>query len=99
MDEQPDGVIRLLIRVKPGASRTHVGGAYGEPPALVVAVTAPAVDGMANDAVTRALAQALTIKNREIVIVGGLMSRTKVVELRIEDPYRVQEVINRLMMN
>ena len=40
------------VRVRPGASRTAVGGRYDGPlgPALVVAVTAPAVDGRATEA-------------------------------------------------
>jgi len=35
--------VRIDIRVRPGASRTAVGGAYGD--RLVVAVGARAVDG------------------------------------------------------
>ncbi|NBP92010.1 MAG: DUF167 domain-containing protein, partial [Actinobacteria bacterium] len=40
--------MRLAIRVKPGASRTTVGGLVGEE--LAVAITAQAHDGAANKA-------------------------------------------------
>ena len=70
------------VRVRPGASRTRVGGGYGDPPVLVVAVSAPAVDGRANDAVIRALADALGVPSREVEIVRGHTARTKMVSVR-----------------
>ena len=76
-----DPVTTYAVRVKPGASRTRVGGGYGDPPALVVAVTAPAVDGRANDAVVRALAEALGLRRAAIEIVGGHAARSKVVRI------------------
>jgi len=48
--------MRVAIRVRPGASRTRVGGAYGE--RLVVAVGARAVDGAATEAALDAVAEA-----------------------------------------
>jgi uncharacterized protein (TIGR00251 family) len=74
-------VATFPIRVKPGASRTRVGGSYGDPPALVVAVNAPAVDGRANDAVLRALADALGVRGSDVQIIGGHASRSKVVRV------------------
>jgi hypothetical protein len=69
----------VTIRVKPGASRTRVGGSYGD--ALVVAVQARAVDGKATEAALQALAAALKVRRRDIRLVTGVASRTKVVEL------------------
>ena len=73
------------MRVRPGASRTAVGGGYGDPPALVVAVHAPAVDGRANDAVVAAIADALDVRARDVRLVSGHSSRTKVVAVECAD--------------
>jgi uncharacterized protein len=70
---------RVTIRVKPGAPRTRVGGMYGE--ALVVAVTVRAVDGKATEAALVALAEALGVRPRDVRLVTGATSRTKVVEV------------------
>ncbi len=69
------------VRVKPGSSRTRVGGSYGDPPALVVAVNAPAVDGRATEAVLKALAKALGVRRSEVSLVSGHTSRTKIIEV------------------
>jgi uncharacterized protein YggU (UPF0235/DUF167 family) len=71
----------LPLRVKPGASRTAVGGAYSGPygPALVVAVQAPAVDGRATDAALRAVAKALGVRPRTVTLRSGETSRDKLV--------------------
>lgn len=74
------------MRVKPGASRNKVRGSFGDPPALVVAVTEPAIDGRASTAVCRAIAQALGVSLSKVSIVMGHTSRTKVVEINDSDP-------------
>lgn len=73
------GVFSLPLRVKPGASRTAVGGAYPGPYglALVVSVNAPAVDGRATEAAVRAVAEALGLRARDITIRAGHTSRDK----------------------
>ncbi len=54
-----------------------MGGSVGEPPRLVVAVQAPAVDGKANQAVIKQLAEALNLRPRDFTIVFGELGRDK----------------------
>lgn len=74
-----DGAAHLdvTVRARPGASRTAVGGRYGDGEVLVVAVDAPAVDGRATDAVVAAVAAAFGLRRREVALVAGATSRTK----------------------
>ena len=74
-----DDALRFEVRVRPGASRTRVGGRHGN--ALVVAVTARAVDGQATEATLRAVAEALGVRRRDVRLVTGVTNRTKVVEI------------------
>ena len=67
----------LEIRVRPNASRNKVGGTAGDPPRLVVAVQAPAVDGKANAAVIKELATAFSLRARDFTIVHGELARDK----------------------
>ena len=67
--------------MKPGSSRNRVGGSYGQPAQLVVAVTAPAVDGRANDAVLSAVAEAFGLRASAVALVSGATSRTKQLRL------------------
>ena len=71
----PDLVIE--IRVRPNASRNKVGGTAGDPPRLVVAVQAPAIDGKANAAVIKELAAAFGLRARDFIIIHGELSRDK----------------------
>ena len=67
----------LEIRVRPNSSRNKVGGSVGEPPRLVVAVQAPAVDGKANQAVVKELADAFNLRARDFTIVYSELGRDK----------------------
>ncbi len=71
--------VRLAIRVRPGAARTDVGGSYGS--AVVVRVSARAVDGRATEAALVALAKALGLRRRNVSLISGATSRDKVVEI------------------
>jgi uncharacterized protein len=71
--------VRVTIRVRPGASRTVVGGRHDD--ALVVRVSARAVDGAATQAALAAVAQAFDVRTRDVSLVSGATSRTKVVDV------------------
>jgi uncharacterized protein YggU (UPF0235/DUF167 family) len=71
--------MRITVRVKPGAARTGVGGDHDG--ALVIRVTARAVDGKATEAALRALAEALGVRRNEVTLATGATSRTKVVDV------------------
>ncbi|MQA84564.1 MAG: DUF167 domain-containing protein [Streptosporangiales bacterium] len=85
--------MRIAIRVRPGASRTEVGGTYGD--TLVVRVAARAVDGKATEAALRALAEALRLRRRDVRLVSGATSRTKIVEVD-GDPSDLDTALARL---
>ncbi|HKD98992.1 MAG TPA: DUF167 domain-containing protein [Micromonosporaceae bacterium] len=79
-------MVNVPLRVRPGASRTRVGGAHPGPygTALVVAVTAPAVDGRATRAALDAVAEALGVRRADVTLRAGERSRDKLAE--ITDP-------------
>lgn len=76
----------IAIRVKPGAARVAVGGAYEGQfgVALVVAVREPPVDGRATEGALRALAKALGLRPSRLALKTGATSRDKLV--LVEDP-------------
>jgi hypothetical protein len=80
--------MRVHVRVSPGAARQTVGGRYGvgDPPVLLVRVTAPATDGRANRAVVEALADAFGVKRHAVTVLSGAAARRKVVEVEGATP-------------
>lgn len=85
-------VVLRTIRVRPGASRTRVGGSYGEAGVLVVAVREPAVDGRATEAVRRALADALGVAASQVTVVRGMQARTKQIAITAADPVEHERI-------
>ena len=87
--------VRITVRVKPGSSRPRVGGAYGDGQ-LVVAVSAPPVEGAANDAVLRAVADALGLRPRQVRLISGHSARSKVLALAPDDAIEEAAVADRM---
>lgn len=84
--EDGDAVV-LTLHLQPGASATRPAGAHGE--ALKLRLAAPAIEGRANDALRRYLAEAFAVPLRNVVIERGETSRRKVV--RVASPSRRPE--------
>ena len=79
------------IQVVPRASRVAVGGRVGD--RLRVAVTAPPVDGAANEAVIEALAEAFGVRPRDVTIVRGQTGRRKTVSIAGADAGRLTRLL------
>lgn len=69
----------LAIRVQPRASRTEIAGERAG--AVLIRVGAPPVDGRANEAVCRLIAQRLGVPRGAVRIVRGEGARDKLVRI------------------
>lgn len=76
LQETPKGVI-LKIVLQPRASKIEIVGPHGEPPRLKIRISAPPVEGEANDALVQFLKKRLGIPAAQIEIVRGQASRQK----------------------
>jgi uncharacterized protein (TIGR00251 family) len=75
-----DGAVTVDVLVQPRAARPGVGPVVGD--RLRVAVSAPPVDGKANEAVVAVLAEALGVPRGAVEIVRGESGRRKTVRIR-----------------
>ena len=78
------GDMRITIRVRPGSARPGVGGEHDG--ALVVRVSARAVDGKATEAALAAVAGSFGVRRSAVRLVSGASSRTKIVDIDADDP-------------
>jgi uncharacterized protein (TIGR00251 family) len=75
----------LTVRLQPRGRRDEVVGERGG--AVVIRVTAPPVDGRANDALCRLIAKAAGVAPSRVAIVRGHTAREKVVRVEgIDEP-------------
>jgi uncharacterized protein YggU (UPF0235/DUF167 family) len=76
--------MRITIRVRPGSARPSVGGEHEG--ALIVRVSARAVDGKATEAALTAVAHSFGVRRSDVRLVSGATSRTKIVDIDADDP-------------
>ena len=79
ISSDPGGVL-LNLRVAPRASRNEVAGLVGD--ALKIRLQAPPVEGKANKALARFLAEALDVPANRIQLLAGKRGRNK--RVRVE---------------
>ena len=72
--------MRIIVRVIPRSSKNAIGWER-ESETLKVRLTAPPVDGAANEALIALLAERLALPKRSISIVRGATSRQKTLEI------------------
>ena len=68
------------VRVQPRARKNAILGEIGE--ALKIALTAPPIEGRANEACIEFLAEFLKVPRSSVTIAAGQTSRNKVVRVR-----------------
>jgi uncharacterized protein len=71
--------IVLSLHVQPGAVRTEVVGGHGD--ALKLKLAAAPIEGKANAALVRWLAEAFDVPRRNVLLLRGETSREKVVRV------------------
>lgn len=76
---EKDGGVTFAVRVRPRAKRNAITGEIGG--ALKVALTAPPVEGRANQACIALLAERLGVRQSAVSIVSGAAGRNKVVRV------------------
>ena len=84
--QRSNGDVLLPVAVQPRASRNAVAGLHGG--ALKLQLTAPPIEGAANDACLRFLADLLGLSRAHLSIVKGTKARHKVIriaEMSIEE--------------
>jgi len=72
-----EGGAAFAVRVVPRASKNEISGRQGE--AVRIRLTAPPVEGAANEALIGFLAEVLGIRKSQIEILSGHASRDKLV--------------------
>ena len=72
-------VLTLTLHVQPGAKRTEVAGLHGE--ALKIRLAAPPIEGRANEALLKFIANTFDVPLRQVELKQGGQSRHKVVAI------------------
>ncbi len=70
-------VITLMLYVQPGAKRSEVIGLHGD--ALKIRLAAPPIEGRANEALLRFIADSFNVPLHNVELKQGALSRHKVV--------------------
>ena len=75
-----DGRITLTLHIQPGAKKTEFAGLHGN--ALKIRLAAPPVDGKANEALIKFVAETLKLPKSAVNLKSGQTSRRKVLEIQ-----------------
>ena len=93
---ESNGRVRFSVRVQPRASADAIAGVHGN--SLKIRLTAPPVDGAANERLVIFLSNIFAVPRRAIKILAGESSRSKIVEIEgvtERDVYRLAQDTDR----
>ncbi len=93
MEARADGVL-LRVKVQPKASRNAVLGEQGG--RIRIALTAPPVEGAANDSLVKFLAGVLDVRRQQIEIKGGEHARDKTLLVQNVSVEQVNSALGRI---
>lgn len=79
MIQEIEGGVQFRIKVQPRSSKNQVCGIHGD--AIKLKLTAPPVDGAANEACQRYLADLFGLAISRIQIISGQTSRNKLIRV------------------
>lgn len=83
-----DGRITLTLHIQPGARKTEFAGLHGD--ALKIRLAAPPVDGKANEALLKFIADKLGMAKTGVILKSGSTSRRKVLEVKGVDRVAIE---------
>lgn len=69
----------LALHVQPGAKRSETAGLHGN--ALKIRLAAPPIDGRANEALLRFIAELFKVPLRNVELLRGAQSRRKILQV------------------
>ena len=87
------GGVTFAVKVHPRAKKNAITGEVGD--ALKIALTAPPVEGRANEAVIEFLAEVLRVPRASVSIAAGRSSRNKVIRVSGVTAEQVRERLSR----
>jgi hypothetical protein len=91
-NKRPEAPVTLSIRIQPRASKNEIVALAGG--GLKIRLTAPPVDGAANEALVKFLADTLSIPKSHVEIASGHTSKNKIVRVSGVDDAEARRLLN-----
>jgi uncharacterized protein (TIGR00251 family) len=87
------GAVRFSVHVRPRSSRSTIVGVRDG--SLDVALMAPPAEGAANEELRKLLARVFEVSRRDVTIIVGVASRSKLVEIHGVPPDAARELLSK----
>ncbi|NOR26459.1 MAG: YggU family protein [Desulforhopalus sp.] len=90
-----DGTVLIRLHVQPKASKSRIVGLHDG--CLKISVAAPPVEGKANKAVVKFLADILGVPVRDVNVKSGVQSRRKLVVVKALDASEIRNIVEKIL--